>query len=141
MPANPSMQLQSLPWFTLTQAAFGAHGFRTSHGWRQRPSKQISAKEQSSFCVHWTVVVRVFVCLCCLHWTWGRVWFKNLFGASVKKKNKTIYAIGDIYNIISCMVHGVEWWFLCHFFFWYVEIKKQVNNCTPCWCFERWKPK
>lgn len=39
----------------------------------------------------------------------GEGLFLNLFGANVKKKNKTIYALGDIYNIISFMVHGVEW--------------------------------
>lgn len=78
MPANPSMQLQSLPWFTLTQAAFGAHGLRTSHGWRQAPSMHASAKEQSSLRVHWTV--RVFV--------WDLVFVYFCSGANVKEKTK-----------------------------------------------------
>lgn len=55
----------------------------------------------------------------------------NLFGANVKKKNKTIYAMGDIYNIISFMVHGVESGDFCVIFY-LNERKKRVNNCTPC---------
>lgn len=100
LPANPSMQLQSLPWFTLIQAAFKAHGFRASQGWRQTPSKQNSAKEQSSLRVHWTVCVYVLGFFICSVRMWKR------------KQNNLICNWWYLQKI--CLWYNVYNVFLCH---------------------------
>lgn len=98
------MQLQSLPWLTLTQAAFGTHGLRTSHGWRHTPSRQNSAKEQSSLRVHWTVHFFLLDC--------------TFFGAILVKKKTKHFHMQSVLFTKKNIVYGTlcrMWIFVCHF--------------------------